>query len=142
MIIKRNGRAEWTGNLKSGKGCLYTESGIIKGNNYSFLTRFEEGGGTNPEELISAAHAACYSMDLAHKLSQNGYIVESITTSDTIHLKEEDGDYYISKIIMQCEAKVEGIDKETLLKFAEDSKKTCIVSRALKGIEMELEIIG
>ncbi len=139
-MIRRKANAQWMGNLKKGTGKVTTESGALNETIYNFANRFEDGGGTNPEELIGAAHAACFSMELASKLSADDYSVESIKTSDTVFLEKGDSGFSITKILMKCEAKVDGIDKETLNKYAQNAKNNCIISKALAGIEMELEL--
>ncbi|HUX20670.1 MAG TPA: OsmC family protein [Spirochaetia bacterium] len=134
----RKGNAEWNGDLKSGTGRLATESGALKGMAYSFTSRFEEGTGTNPEELIAAAHAACFSMALAAGLSGAGYKVASVRTEDRVHIVAREAGFVISKIEVSTEAKVDGIDEATFLKIAEETKTGCPVSGALKGPEMTL----
>ena len=133
----RKGSAQWTGNLKDGLGRITTR-GAINNAEYSFSSRFEDGLGTNPEELLGTAHAACFSMELASKLSKDGYSVASIKTSDSVHLEKNDTGFSISKITINCEAKVQGINKEEFLKYAENAKNNCIISKALAGIKMEL----
>jgi osmotically inducible protein OsmC len=134
----RTGNAEWNGDLKSGTGKLATESGALKGMAYSFSSRFENGGGTNPEELIAAAHAACYSMALAASLSGAGYKVESVQTEDRVHIDAQTAGFAITKIEVSTKATVEGIDEATFQKIAEETKVGCPVSGALKSVEMHL----
>lgn len=135
----RTGNAEWKGDLKSGTGVLSTESGALRGIAYSFTSRFENGGGTNPEELIAAAHAACYSMALAAGLSGAGYTVQSVRTENKVHIvPKEGGGFTISKIEISTEARVDGIDEATFLQQAEGTKTGCPVSGALKSVPMEL----
>jgi lipoyl-dependent peroxiredoxin len=136
----RSAEAIWSGNLKQGMGAINTESGAIKDLDYSFTKRFENEKGTNPEELIAAAHAACYSMDLAHNLSVAGFVVKGVKTTDKVHLNKTDDGFEIGKIVMHCEAEVIGIDNETFLGFAESSKKNCIVAKALGKVNFELHI--
>jgi osmotically inducible protein OsmC len=137
-MIVRSANAEWKGNLKEGKGSVSTESGLIKEADYSFAKRFENEKGTNPEELLGAAHAACYSMALSAALSGDGYTVKSIKTYDKVHLEKVTNGFAITKIEVNCEAEVPGIDEKTFLKFAEDTKKGCPVSKALTGVEFIL----
>lgn len=134
----RTGNAEWKGDLKSGTGTLGTESGALKGLAYNFSSRFEQGEGTNPEELIAAAHAACYSMALAAGLSEAGFTVNSVRTEDKVHIVSDGGGFKISKIEISTEASVAGIDDATFKKHAEDTKTGCPVSGALKSVEMVL----
>lgn len=128
----RSANAVWNGDLMTGNGILKTETGAASGQ-YSFSTRFENGIGTNPEELIAAAHAACYSMALSAGLAKNGFKPISVNTSDKLHLEKLEAGFTITKIEINVEAKVEGIDEATFQKFAEDTKKGCPVSRALAG---------
>ncbi len=134
----RSGNAEWKGDLKSGNGVLATQSGALNGMAYNFSSRFEEGTGTNPEELIAAAHAACYSMALAAGLAAAGFRVDSVRTVDRVHIEQNGGGFAITKIEVATEARVEGIDNDTFQKHAEDTKNGCPVSGALKSVEMVL----
>lgn len=134
----RSANAIWKGNLKEGKGSVNTESGLISDADYSFAKRFENEKGTNPEELLGAAHAACYSMALSNALSSDGFTVKSVKTSDKVHLDKVANGFAITKIEINCEAEVSGIDDKTFLKFAEDTKKGCPVAKALTGVEFVL----
>lgn len=124
----RSATAEWQGNLKEGKGKL--GFGSFEGN-YSFASRFEEGDGTNPEELLGAAHAGCYSMALSHALAGEGYDPKRVHTTAKVHLAKKDDKMTITQIDLTVEGEVGGIDEATFKKFAEDAKENCIVSRAL-----------
>jgi osmotically inducible protein OsmC len=135
----RKGSAEWWGDLKSGKGKLSSETGVLNNISYDAASRFETGITTNPEELLGAAHAACYSMALANALSKEGFKVNSIKTVDDIHLNKTDAGFTITKIIIHTEGKVDGIDEAAFKKHAEATKSGCPVSRALKAVEMELD---
>ena len=135
----REGSAEWWGDLKSGKGKLSSETGVLNNISYDAASRFETGITTNPEELLGAAHAACYSMALANALSKEGFKVNSIKTVDDIHLNKTDAGFTITKIIIHTEGKVDGIDEATFKKHAEATKSGCPVSRALKAVDMELD---
>lgn len=134
----RSANATWKGNLKEGKGSVSTESGLVSDADYSFAKRFENEKGTNPEELLGAAHAACYSMALSNALSSDGFTVKSVKTADKVHLDKVANGFAITKIEINCEAEVSGIDEKTFLKFAEDTKKGCPVSKALTGVEFVL----
>ncbi len=127
----RKADAVWYGDLKGGNGTLSTQSGVLKEIAYNFVSRFEEGDKTNPEELLGAAHAGCFSMALANGLAGAGYKVNSVSTSDAVHLEKTDAGPTITKIEIICEANVEGINAEEFNKFAEDTKKGCPVSRAI-----------
>lgn len=135
----RKGSAEWNGDLKSGKGVLSSETGVLNNIAYDFMSRFETGNNTNPEELLGAAHAACFSMAFANNLSKEGYKVNSIKTFDDVHLEKTDAGFTITKIVIHTEGIVEGIDNAAFQKFAEATKTSCPVSRALKAVEMELD---
>jgi osmotically inducible protein OsmC len=135
----RKGSAEWWGDLKSGKGKLSSETGVLNNISYDAASRFETGITTNPEELLGAAHAACYSMALANALSKEGFKVNSIKTVDDIHLNKTDAGFTITKIIIHTQGNVDGIDEAAFKKHAEATKSGCPVSRALKAVDMELD---
>ena len=135
---KRKGSARWEGGLKTGKGSVSTETGVLKEIPYNFPSRFEEGDQTNPEELIGAAHAACFSMALSGDLEEAGYDPQSIETENTVTLSLEGGEIAISKIEISTVASVPGIDDEEFQKIAEGAKGGCPVSKALTGVEFVL----
>jgi len=128
----RNAVALWEGGLKKGKGTMKLGSGAFEGS-YSFASRFEQGPGTNPEELIGAAHAGCFSMALAMILEQAGYIPERIHTSARVHIDKSGGGFKITSIELETEAKVPGLDEGTFRDKAEMAKNGCPVSTALTG---------
>jgi len=134
---QRTGSAEWTGGLKDGQGSLALGSGAFEGR-YSFGSRFEEGPGTNPEELIGAAHAACFSMALAGALGKAGYPPRRVTTTARVDLEMKDGPR-ISTITLDTEAEVPGIDADEFQKQAEGARQNCPVSRAMAGVDIRLE---
>ena len=134
---QRKGSAEWTGGLKDGQGSLALGSGAFEGR-YSFGSRFEEGPGTNPEELIGAAHAACFSMALAGALGKAGYPPRRVTTTARVDLEMKDGPR-ISTITLDTEAEVPGIDADEFQKQAEGARQNCPVSRAMAGVDIRLE---
>jgi osmotically inducible protein OsmC len=131
----RKAHAEWEGNLARGKGQM--SFGSYKGK-FSFSSRFENGEGTNPEELIGAAEAGCFTMELSHELDQAGYTPKRVSTNSRVHLDKDDSGFSISRIELLTEADVPGIDQQTFKKIA-DNAKSCIVSRALKGVKIELK---
>lgn len=131
----RKADATWQGTLKEGTGNLKTGSGAYEGP-YSFSSRFEDGSGTNPEELLAAAHAACYSMALNAGLEKAGFSAARVTTTAKAHLTKGETGFSISRIDLETEAEVPGIDDEAFQKFALDTKDNCIVSRALSAVEM------
>jgi lipoyl-dependent peroxiredoxin len=134
----RKGHGEWKGDLKTGSGTLGAESGTLEGVAYGFASRFESGKGTNPEELLGAAHAACYSMALAAAISDAGFKVTSIRTEDSVHLDKHEAGFSITRIDVSTEASVEGIDEGEFQKLAEDTKKSCPVSQALSSVYITL----
>jgi lipoyl-dependent peroxiredoxin len=134
----RAASAEWKGNLPKGNGTVETETGALKGS-YSFASRFEEGAGTNPEELIAAAHAGCFSMAFANILAKAGFDPESIRTEAKVHLTKGPEGFGISKINLACVGKVPGVDDATFQKHAQEAKVGCPVSRALSATPIELE---
>ena len=134
---QRKGSAKWTGGLKDGRGSLSLGSGAFEGS-YTFGSRFEEAGGTNPEELIGAAHAACFSMALAAALGKAGFEPRRVSTTARVDLEMKDGPR-IATITLDTEADVPGIDAEEFRKQAEGAKENCPVSRALAGVDIRLE---
>jgi osmotically inducible protein OsmC len=137
-MATRNGAAEWRGDLQSGAGTLTVGDGVFTGD-YSFASRFEEGEGTNPEELIAAAHSACFSMALANDLAGHGHPVESVSTTARVHLRNIDGLPTLAKIELVTEGRIEGIDQAHFEEHAVKAKDGCLVSRALGGVpEMEV----
>jgi osmotically inducible protein OsmC len=134
----RQAQAEWHGNLARGDGKMAFGSGAFEGA-YSFASRFEEGEGTNPEELIAAAHAGCFSMQLASLLSQAGHVPDSVETTAKVHLDKDDGGFSITRSELTTEVKAEGLEDEELQTHAKEAEKTCPVSRALGAIEISSE---
>ena len=128
-MATRNGSAEWKGDLKSGTGSLEVGDGVFRGD-YSFKSRFEEGEGTNPEELIAGAHAACFSMALSGILAEAGHTPESIRTRAAVHL----GPGVIQRIELTTEARVPGVEEDAFQRHAEEAKAGCPVSKALAGV--------
>ncbi|MDX1545742.1 MAG: OsmC family peroxiredoxin [Rhodothermales bacterium] len=127
----RTSSATWEGDLPSGKGTINVGENAYEGA-YSFASRFEEGEGTNPEELIAAALAGCYAMALAHGLAQDGHTPRRVQATATAHLsKDPAGGFHIPKIDLRVEAEVPDLDADTFQRHAEDTKKNCPVSKAL-----------
>jgi osmotically inducible protein OsmC len=137
MVPIRKSSAEWQGTLKQGKGRMSLGSGSFIGP-YSFGSRFEESKGTNPEELIGAAHAGCFSMALSHELDQQGYQPHKVYTEASVELVKMESGFTISTITLNTRADVSGVDPETFQKIAERAKTGCPVSRALAGVEIKL----
>jgi osmotically inducible protein OsmC len=134
----RKANSEWRGDLRSGSGNISTESGVLKNAAYNFVSRFDKGNETNPEELIGAAHSACYAMALSNMLASDGYKVNFVRAEDKVHIDKVGEGFSITRIEVQCEASIEKIDEPTFKKFAEDAKKNCPVSKALTGVEFVL----
>jgi osmotically inducible protein OsmC len=132
-MATRTGTAEWQGDLQSGGGTFSVASGLLEGK-YSFKTRFEDEPGTNPEELIAAAHASCYSMALSNMLASDGHTAESVKTTAKVHLRMIDGNPTIAQIDLVTEGRVPGIDQAQFTEYAEKAKAGCPVSRALAGV--------
>jgi len=139
----RNAEAIWEGNLREGKGKVKLGSGAFEGA-YSFATRFEEGVGTNPEELIGAAHAGCFSMALSAELGRSGYTPKRIHTTARVRLEKVGDGFKITNIHLDTEGEVPGIDEKTFLDHAEGAKKGCPVSQALAAVDitMNARLIG
>lgn len=129
----RTADAEWTGTLREGSGHMRLGGGAFDGA-YSFSSRFEEGTGTNPEELIAAAHAGCFSMAFAGDLGRAGFTPERVSTSANVHLQKGDAGFSIVRIDLVAEATVPGIDEGQFQDIAEQSKRGCPVSRALAAV--------
>ena len=135
----RSGSAVWRGDLQGGDGNLTVGDGVFEGA-YTFKSRFEEGEGTNPEELIAAAHAACFAMAFADTLAQEGHTPDSIESTARAVLKEVDGAPTIARIELTANGKVPGIDEDEYQRLADQAKKECPVSRALASVpEIRLE---
>lgn len=131
--MKRNASAVWRGGLKDGKGTISTDSGVLSDTQYSFSTRFEDGIGTNPEELIAAAHAGCFSMALSGQLGQAGLTPDSINTTASVSLEKTDAGFAITSVHLDVKAKVPGANKEAFEKAANNAKAGCPVSKVLNA---------
>jgi lipoyl-dependent peroxiredoxin len=132
-MATRNASAEWRGNLMEGDGKMALGSGTWEGP-FTFKSRFEEGQGTNPEELIGAAEAGCFTMQLAHNLSEAGHVPESVQTQTKVQIRNIDGNPTISQIDIVTRARVQGVDEATFQEMANATKEACIISRALAGV--------
>ena len=141
--MKRNGSAVWRGGLKDGKGTVSTDSGVLSNTQYSFSTRFEDGTGTNPEELIAAAHAGCFSMALSAQLGNAGMTAEQIQTTASVSLDKTDGGFAITAIHLDVRAKIPGADKQAFETAANNAKSGCPVSKVLNAtITMDAKLEG
>ena len=137
--MDRSASAVWHGGLKDGKGTLSTQSGILKDTQYSFASRFETGTGTNPEELIAAAHAGCFTMALSAQLTDAGLIPDSLETTAAVSLEKTEDGPTVTKIHLQTKAKVPGAEKEKFDELARKAKEGCPISRLLKAAEITLD---
>jgi len=131
--MKRKGSAVWQGGLKDGKGVVSTESGVLNNTNYSFHTRFEDGAGTNPEELIAAAHAGCFSMALSAELEKAGYKAEKIETEAVLDFVKKEEGFTVTRILLDTKATVPGIKQRDFEQIAGNAKVGCPISRLLKA---------
>jgi len=132
-MATRNGSAEWEGDLPGGTGTVRVGDGVFEGD-YSFSSRFEEGEGTNPEELIAGAHAACFAMALSNDLAQDGHTADSVQATARVHLRNVDGAPTIAQIDLDVVGQVPGLDEDGFREYAEGAKKNCPVSRALASV--------
>jgi lipoyl-dependent peroxiredoxin len=132
--MARTGTAEWKGDLQQGEGRLALGSGAYEGP-YSFKSRFEDGAGTNPEEMIAAAEAGCFTMALSLALTENGTPPEVLNTEAKVTLRNVDGVPAITRIDLALRGRVDGVDEATFKQMAEQAKEQCIISRALGGVD-------
>jgi osmotically inducible protein OsmC len=133
MVMKRKASAVWKGGLKDGQGRISTDSGVLADTQYSFSTRFEEGTGTNPEELIAAAHAGCFSMALSGQLGNAGLTAESISTTASVRLEKTEAGFTITSVHLDVRARVPGADEQAFETAANNAKAGCPVSRLLNA---------
>ena len=131
--MKRSASAHWSGGLMDGQGSISTETGALREAPYGFKSRFEDGPGTNPEELIAAAHAGCYSMALSLGLGNAGLTADSIDTKAVVTLDKDGDGFSITAVHLTCKAKVPGTDADTFAKIAQATKEGCPVSKVLKA---------
>jgi osmotically inducible protein OsmC len=131
--LKRNASAEWQGDLKSGKGTISTASGVLENSQYSFSTRFEEGKGTNPEELIAAAHAGCFSMALSAQLGERGLKPESIRTTATVTMEKTASGFSVTSSHLEVKARIPGAEKAKFDEAAKAAKEGCPISKLLNA---------
>lgn len=129
----RKASAEWNGSIKEGSGQISTESGVLSATQYSFSTRFEDGIGTNPEELIAAAHAGCFSMALSGQLGAAGMTAESIKTTASVRLEKLEDGFAITKVHLDVAAKIPGADEAAFTTAANNAKAGCPISKLLKA---------
>lgn len=130
-MIKKSGSAVWKGGLKDGTGTVSSESGVLSNETYGFNKRFEGQAGTNPEELIGAAHASCFSMALSMVLADYDLVADNIATKATVSLEQVDGGFAVTKVHLDLEAKIPGASEEDFLKAANGAKEGCPISKLL-----------
>lgn len=141
--MKRNASAHWEGSLEKGKGTISTETGVLEKQPYGFNSRFEGGAGTNPEELIGAAHAGCFSMALSMILGEDNHTPDSIDTKASVELKKSEGGFSIASVHLEVKASVPGLDAEGFEKAANKAKEGCPVSKVLNAeITMDAKLVG
>ncbi|MFI5310917.1 MAG: OsmC family peroxiredoxin [Gemmatimonadales bacterium] len=136
--MDRTAEARWTGDLKAGKGSFKVGSGALA-LPYSFASRFEGSADTNPEELLGAAHSACYSMALSAALAKGGHTPTSVTTTATVHLNKTDAGFAITGIDLVTRGVVPGVSEAEFMRLASETRTGCIVSRALAAVPMTLD---
>lgn len=143
MKIERRGSAVWQGGLRDGQGTLSTESGVLEGQPYGYGTRFEGTRGTNPEELIAAAHAGCFVMALSMILGQAALRAERLATQATVTLEQVEGGFAITRVHLKLEASVPGADQATFEALAQKAKAGCPVSKVLNAdVSLETRLLG
>ena len=141
--MERKASAVWKGGLKDGKGTISAPGGVLKDTQYSFTSRFENGPGTNPEELIAAAHAGCFTMALSAQLGNGGMTAESIDTTAKLTMDKTDAGFTITAIHLEVKAKIPGADKAKFEEAAQNAEKGCPVSRVLNAkITMEAQLVS
>lgn len=142
-LMKRKASAVWNGTLKSGNGRISTDSGVLSDTQYSFTTRFEDGNGTNPEELIAAAHAGCFSMALSAQLGEHDLTADRIATTATVTLSKDDSGFAITHVHLDVKAAVPNASTDAFQKAAENAKAGCPISRVLNAeITMDAALEG
>jgi osmotically inducible protein OsmC len=141
--MDRKGSAVWQGSIREGKGTVSSESGALESAPYSFTSRFEHGAGTNPEELLGAAHAGCFSMALSGQLGRENLTAERISTTATVTVEKVEGGFGITRVHLAVEAKVPGADQATFERLAGAAKAGCPVSKVLNAtITMDAKLVG
>lgn len=140
-MVQKKASAHWEGDLKSGTGTVSSESGVLSEQPYGFNTRFEDGKGTNPEELIGAAHASCFSMAVSAELGKDGITPDSIDTKAVVHLEQDDGGFTVTKSELTSTVKASGADKDAVEKAVHAAKEGCPISKLLNAtITLDLTV--
>jgi osmotically inducible protein OsmC len=140
--IRRTAEATWQGDLRGGKGIISASSGVLRDTPYSFSTRFENAPGTNPEELVAAAHASCYSMALSNILASNNFLPESVHTTATLIMERLEAGWTATKIRLDVEGRVPNIDAAAFQRFAKEAEQGCPISRLLRPGLKEIETVA
>ncbi|BFM08862.1 OsmC family protein [Halioxenophilus aromaticivorans] len=141
MTIVRSASAHWAGTIKEGRGTVSTQSGVLSGQPYGFNTRFEDKQGTNPEELVGAAHASCYAMALSLALTENDTPPESLDVDADVSLEKQDDGFAVTAVALSLKAVVPGVDQETFKDIAEKTKGACPISKLLNAeISLSIEL--
>lgn len=141
-MIKKSGSAKWTGNLKQGKGHVSTQTGVLSDQPYGFNTRFEDKPGTNPEELIGAAHASCFSMALSMILESHDLVADSIETTATVFLEQKDGGFHVPKIHLDVTAAIPGATAAQFAEATTTAKENCPISKLMTAeITMDAKLV-
>ena len=141
--MDRKGSALWQGSIREGKGTVSTESGALKSAPYSFTSRFESGAGTNPEELLGAAHAGCFSMALSGQLAAEKLTAESIATTATVTVEKVDGGFGITHVHLDCQARIPGADPAAFQRAAAAAKAGCPVSKLFNAkITLDAKLVA
>lgn len=140
-MLKRRASAQWQGTGQAGQGALSAPGGVLNATPYSFGTRFAEGvSGTNPEELLAASHAGCFTMAVAFTLQQQGFTANELNTEAVVYLETEAGALGITKVELKISGSADGVSPEQFAEIAEGAKKNCIISRAL-SVPVELQVV-
>lgn len=138
-MIRKTASARWTGTIKEGSGHISTQSGALSDQPYGFNTRFEDVPGTNPEELIGAAHAGCFTMALSKVLEEAGMVADKLETKATVKMEKDDGGFTITAVDLDLKATIPGADRDAFFEAAKTAKETCPVSRLLAAAEITLD---
>ena len=129
--MKRTASAEWKGNISEGKGAISTQSGVLENTQYSFATRFADGKGTNPEELVAAAHAGCFAMAFSLMLGEAGFTADSIRAQAAVTLEKKEGGFMVTSSHLDVKARIPGIENEKFQEIAANAKQNCPISKLL-----------
>jgi osmotically inducible protein OsmC len=138
-MIKKHGSAIWNGSIREGSGTVSTQSGVLDGAQYGFKKRFEDEPGTNPEELVGAAHASCFAMALSLQLEEAGMIADELSARSTVFLDKDDGGFSVKKVHLELTAKIPDADEAKFQEAAAAAKAGCPISKLLAGADITLD---